>query len=132
MTRRENDDLQVDLTASRSHGALSATTTLPVYKARARCVVLGVEYDNPTGLVGDAANAFKCELKVGANVVATLFNTETDNGGATLTAGEIQAPTPVAAYKVLAAGDVLNAVYTKIGTGALPADGQVRVRVREF
>lgn len=132
MSRRENEHIQNDLNFGRTHGALSATTTYPIFKARRRCRVVRVEYDNPTGLAGDPANAFKGELKVGANVVSTLFNTENDNGGATLVAGALLTPAIVSTYAVLEQGDTLNAVYTKIGTGALPADGQVRVIVTEL
>jgi len=114
------------------HPSVTATTTWKFHKAKGRSFrVDSVRYINPTGLTGDAANAFTGVLKNGATVVATIFNTETDNGGATLTADTFVDGTLSAtdANRVLAADDVLSLVATEVGTATLPA-GRVVVEGR--
>lgn len=107
------------------HAALTATTTSKLWKCPAgrSFVIERASYVNPTGLVGDITNNFLGELRKGATVMATLFNTDTDADGATLDVDTFVEGTlsATAANKWLAAGDVLAFVATEGGTATLPA-----------
>lgn len=109
---------------SKDHVSVSVTTTVKLYTVPAGKTVRidRVWYNNPTGLVGASGAAFKGEIKNGATLVNTMFNTDTGAGGATLAvdtpAFGTNAPD---ASLVLAAGAVLSLVLTKTGVATLPA-----------
>ncbi len=133
-TRRENDYLQKEYAIPFRHPQVTATSTFHIFKARADCRIDRIEYRNPTGLVGDAANAFTGAAKNsnGGATLASLFNTETDNGGATLTPNAQIVATPGGAPDLtnrnLAAGHSLDLVLTEVGVATLPeGDGVVWV-----
>lgn len=127
MSNRLNDPDNERVVLTYDHAALTATTTTKLWKVPAgrKFKVERASYINPTGLVGDPTNAFMGEVKNGSTVVATLFNTDTDDNpaGATLAVdtfveGSLSA-TATALW--LAASDVLSVVFTEDGTATLPA-----------
>lgn len=108
------------------HPAVTATTTWKVWKCpTGKSFVLDrASYISPAGLVGDATNAFLGEVKNGSTVMATLFNTDTDDaGGASLAVDTFVEGTlsATAANLWLAAGDVISLVATEDATATLPA-----------
>lgn len=114
------------LVLSYDHDALTATTTVKLFQVPAgrKFVVEKAKYINPTGLVGDATNAFMGEVKNGATVVATLFNTDTgDAGGATLAVDTFVegALSATLANRWFVGDDVLSLVLTEDGVATLPA-----------
>lgn len=127
-TKRPLEFYQEPWSRDYSHASLTATTTVKLFTVPAGKTlhIDRVWYNNPTGLVGDATNAFKLEIKNGSTVLATVFNTETDNGGATLA---VDTPILVSASGALAAAAVLTAVFTKVGTATLPV-GDLRIEGR--
>lgn len=84
-----------------------------------------VMYNNPTGLAADASNYFTIALKgVTSGIVYASWTTQTGVSGQ----GALLADTPVTlvlnatdANLVAAAGEFLQATYTKTGTQTLPA-----------
>lgn len=126
MTRRKNELFQEYWTTTHEHAALTATTTVKLWTVPAgkKLRIDRVWYNNPTGLAGHGTDAFMLEIKNGATVVNTVFNTDTgDAGGASLDADTPTTGTPSAtdANLVLSADDVLTAVFTEDGTATLPA-----------
>lgn len=125
MPRFPNNKYEEKLVMTFDHGSTTATTTSKLWKCPTgkSFVIDRVSYINPTGLTGDAANVFKGEVKNGSTVMATVFNTETDAGGATLAADTFVEATlsATAAALWLAAGDVMSFVLTEGGTATLPA-----------
>jgi hypothetical protein len=125
--RRKNERLQEPITLSLDHGTLTATTTAKLWSVPAgkRLRVDRVWYCNPTGLAADPTNAFSLEIRNGATVVASVFNTDNNDvpAGVALAADAIVtgvlSATP--ANLALAAGDTLSAVFTEDGTATLPA-----------
>lgn len=107
----------------KEHAALTATTTIKLFKATKRCRVDRVDYINPTGLAGHGTDAFAGAVKNSSTVVCSLFNTDTgDAGGASLAADTFVTGTNgTAANRTLAKDDVLSAVFTMDGTATLPA-----------
>lgn len=127
MNRRPLKVEQERVAFSYDHAALTATTTVKLYKAPAgrKFRLDRAVYINPTGLAADNTNAFRGEIKNGSTVMADLFNTDGDDvpAGASLAAdthveGVLSATD---ANRVLAAGDVLSLVFTEDGTATLPA-----------
>lgn len=126
MPRMQNDKYEEKLVISFDHDSVSATTTWKFWKCPAgkSFVVDRASYISPAGLVGDATNAFLGEVRKGATVMATLFNTDTgDAGGASLAIdtfveGTLSATT---ADRWLAAGDVMSFVVTEDAIAVLPA-----------
>lgn len=120
-TRRQNDFLR-DLIhiGPKEHAALTATTTIKIFKARRAGRLVGAYYQNVTGLAADATNKFALTVQNGATVMASgVSNTDPDL---------IAADTPeaftlsaVAGALNFAAGDVLSLVCTEAGTATLPA-----------
>lgn len=133
-SRRENDSAMIEYGIARHHEQLTATATIHVFKARRPCVIDRVEYANTVGLAEDPGNTFKGEVKNGAIVLATLFDTDSDLAGSnSLGTGIVVAsPTgsPALANRWIAAGDVIDLVFTEGGTATLPP-GDVTVYVRE-
>lgn len=122
--RRPDHFEQERIVLTYDHAQATATTTVKLWKIPAgrKFVVERVSYINPTGLVGDNTNAFAGTLQNGADVMATLFNTDTDAGGASLAAdtfveGTLHA-TP--ANRWADAADVISLVLTETGTATLP------------
>jgi len=119
------------------HGALTATTTVKLYKVPAGRTlrVDRVSYINPTGLVEDNANNFAGAVNNGATVVATLFNTDANldpDTGATLAVDTfVEGTLATSADCVLAAADILSFVATETGTATLPA-GHLVIEGRLF
>jgi len=119
------------------HAALTATTTVKLYKVPpGRTLRIDrVSYINPTGLVGDATNAFAGAVKNGSTIVADLFATDTDAvpAGATLAVDTFVEGVlaDVDSRRVLAAADILSFVATETGTATLPA-GHLVVEGRLF
>lgn len=103
----------------------AASLTLKLWKIPAgrKFAVERVSYINPTGLTGASGNAFAGALKNGSTTMATLFNTDTGAGGATLAADTFVEGTlsGTATAQWGAAADVLSLVLTKTGTQTLPA-----------
>ena len=108
------------------HAALTATTTVKGWKVPAgkSFQVTRVTYHNVTGLAEDPTNVFAGDLKNGATVIATLFNTDSDGAGTntlvadTTVEGVLSA---TAADAWLDAGEQLSLVLTEGGTATLPA-----------
>lgn len=124
-TRRPNLFERERVVITFDHAQATATTVSKLWKVPAgkKFQLERASYINPTGLAGDAANAFTGAIKNGADVMATLFNTETDNGGAALAAdtfveGTLHA-TPTNQWAD--AGDVVDLTLTEVGTATLPA-----------
>lgn len=124
---RNEEQNQERLSLPFDHVALTATGTTKFWKCPAgrSFRVDRILYINPTGLVGDITNAFRGELKNGATLMATLFNTDTDDApaGASLAVDTfIELTSDVAIpSRVLAPGDILSVVFTEDGTATLPA-----------
>lgn len=133
MTRRPPKQYQERDSVDTEHAQLTATTTTKLYKAPAgRAFLLDrILYINPTGLAADATNAFRLEVKNGSTLIATVFNTDSDDvpAGAALAANTFVTPTIIAGTAVLAAGDELSLVFTEDGTSTLPA-GRIRIEGR--
>lgn len=133
MNARQPNKRQERVVLVFEHGQLTATTTIKLFKARRRFHVDSVEYINPTGLAADATNAFRGEVKNGSTLVASIFNTDSndDPAGAALpadthVAGVLAASKP---DRGLAKGDVLSLVLTEDGTATLPP-GRLQVEGR--
>lgn len=117
------------------HAALTATTTAKIWKVPAdrKFYVERVSYINPTGLTEDAANNFKGTVNNGSDVIASLFNTDSDlapDVGASLAVdtwveGDLSPYLAVAdtVFTAAAATDILTASTH----GLLTGDGPVRV-----
>lgn len=125
MTRRPNNVLRERVVIPIDHPSVSATTALKFFKATGAFRVSSVKYINPTGLAEDPDNTFAGAIKNGATVVATLFDTDSDNPpesdslpADTWVDGALSATD---ANLVLAPGDTLSLVLTKGGTQTLPA-----------
>lgn len=131
--RRANDNLQQTFAISRAHGAVSQTTTLGVFTARRRCKIVRVEYENPTGLAADNTNAFVGTLVKGSGntLVASLFSTDGDAGGVSLTATPVIGTLASGTAPVVAAGERVKLVLTEAGTATLP-EGNLVVWFTEF
>lgn len=114
---------RVTLPFTKEHGALTATETDKIFKARKRTKIERVDYINPTGLAADGTNAFSLDVKNGSTVVASVFNTDSgDTGGAALAANTfLTATNGSATARTLAADDILTLVFTEDGTATLPA-----------
>lgn len=126
MPRIPDNKYQEKIVIDFDHPSVTATTTWKVWKCPAgKSFVLDrASYINPTGLVGDATNAFLGEVRNGATVMATLFNTDTgDAGGASLAVDTFVEGTlsATAASLWLAAGDVISLVATEDAAATLPA-----------
>lgn len=123
-TKRPLELFQEPWSRDYSHASLTATTTVKLFTVpTGKTLRLDrVWYNNPTGLAGASGNAFKLEIRQGATVINTVFNTDTGAGGATLAADTPTTGTMSAtdANLVLAAGTVLTAVFTETGTATLP------------
>lgn len=120
---------QERVTMTLDHASAAATATVKMWKVPAgrRFRLTRASYINPTGLAGSATDAFVGTVQKGATVMATLFNTETDNGGATLTADTFVEGTlsATAANQWGAADDVISFVATEVGTTATLPAGRV-------
>jgi hypothetical protein len=105
------------------HAALTATTTIKVYKAPRRMEVLKVEYINVTGLVAHDDNHFALTAQNGATVIAGPRSTDGNGGGSSIAADTFTDVALVASTsaRILAEGDVLSVVATEGGTATLPA-----------
>lgn len=123
--RRPNYVQAQHIPLPKEHGSVSATTTLKVYKVAANRAfrLHRALYLNPTGLAGASGNAFVGTVQKAANVSATLFNTNTGAGGATLAANTFVEGTLSAteANTCFAGGDEVSLVLTLTGTATLPA-----------
>lgn len=128
MSRRNNEFLITPYHFPVQHAALTATTTVKVFVATERTIVLGAQYLNPTGLVLDASNGFAIELRKGSTVVANGISTTV----AAVAANTHIAMTVVSdGANVLEAGDVLTAVFTETGTANLPI-GSFQLKLAPF
>lgn len=126
MTRRDNELYSDRWTLGYDHGALTATTTVKLYKVPAgRTLRLDrATYINPTGLAADNTNAFKGEIKNSTTLVASLFNTDgnDDPAGAALAADTfVEGTLAASADCVFAAGEIVSVVFTEDGDATLPA-----------
>jgi hypothetical protein len=126
---------QERLALSFTHAELTGTTTVKLWKAPAGRAfrIDRILYINDTGLVADATNAFRGEVKNGATLVAELFNTDSDDdpAGASLAAAtfiELDSDVEVPS-RVLAAGDTLSLVFTEDAAATLPT-GRLTVEGR--
>lgn len=104
------------------HAQRTATLTQKLFKSRKKIRIERVDYINPTGLAGAAGNGFLGEIRNGATVVATIFNTNTSAGGATLTADTFITATLTAtlANRIFALADIASLVLTLTGAATLP------------
>lgn len=117
-----------------AHASVSDTTTWKISKPSVDYIVDQVDYINVTGLAVHADNFFTLIVKVGANTLVQVANTESDSDpvGAAIPADTwIQkvASDLTAASRNGAAGDEITAVATKAGVQTLPA-GLFRIRGR--
>lgn len=114
-----------------SHAALTASKTLKCFSVPAgRQVALErVSYQNDTGLAIDPTNDFRCEVKNGATVASTVFNTDTNDtpAGAALVAGTWVegVPSATASDTWFDAGASVDVVITLEGTQTLPTGNGV-------
>lgn len=124
MTKRPNNYLQERMVLTFDHPQVTATTTWKAWKCPAgrSFVIDRVSYINPTGLAVSETDHFLGEVRKGATVMATLFNTKT-TGGAALAADTFVegVASATAANTWLAADDVLSLVATETGIATLPA-----------
>ncbi|MGN6103650.1 MAG: hypothetical protein ACTHU0_00970 [Kofleriaceae bacterium] len=108
------------------HAEQTANATLNVWRAPVGRAfrIDRVLYINPTGLAADATNAFRCELKNGATLVATVFNTDSNDAptGAALVANTFIELTSDAEIpsRLVDVGNTLSIVFTEDGTAILP------------
>lgn len=106
------------------HAQVTATTTVKLWRAPRAFRITGCQYLNVTGLAEDATHAFKGELKNGSDVVAAIFNTDSDGAGDnTLAANTHVVGVVDETLAAGSAGDVITLVLTE-GAGAtatLPA-----------
>lgn len=119
MARRKNEFLSTEYVVPYDHAALTATTSVEVFKATKRTRVVSAQYGNATGLAASGSNSFALTLsKTGAVAVAAGANTATT----AIPAGGFTALTmsAVAGATVLEPGDVLSFVATETGTATLP------------
>lgn len=126
MTRIPNHKYEERMVLSFDHPQVTASTTWKVWKCPAgrTFVVERASYINPTGLAADGINAFLGEVKNGATVMATLFNTDSgDAGGAALAANTFVegALSATAAEKWLDAAETVDLTVTLEGVQTLPA-----------
>ncbi len=126
MTRIPDNKYEERMVLSFDHPSVTDTTTWKVWKCPAgrKFVVERASYINPTGLAADGTNAFLGEVRNGATVMSTLFNTDSgDTGGASLAADTFVEGTPSATATALwlAAGDVISLVVTEDAAATLPA-----------
>lgn len=133
MPRRPSDFEQERVVIVFDHpGSLTADTTYKFWQAPRPCKVTDVRYINPTGLAEHSTNAFAGSVKNGSTVVATLFDTDSDEAGAdnSLAADTFVTGVIVAAAAVLAADDVLSLFLDEDAAGAatFPA-GRLQVEV---
>lgn len=108
-----------------SHGSTTATTTIKVWRAPANrpFVIDRITYINVTGLAEDTANNFAGAIKNDGNLVADLFNTDSDldpDTGASLAANTWVEPATLTNRRV-EGGDDITLVLTETGTATLPA-----------
>ena len=132
MARRPNKFTEERVSFAVEHAALTATTTIKLYKAPAgrKFRLDRALYLNVTGLAADATNAFAGELKNGSTVMATLFNTDSgDAGGAALAADTFVEGVITAANATLAATEELSLVLTEDAAATLPA-GRIYIEGR--
>lgn len=129
--RRENRDLAERITLSLDHAALTADTTVKLYKVpTGRTAKLRqAQYVNPTGLVAHADNWFEVAVKNGSTKAAAWSS---DAGGVGINGGASEGTIPVddpveltfataGADRVFTAGEVVSAVFDETGTATLPA-----------
>lgn len=128
--RRPSDFERERVVLTFDHPQVTGDTTYKIWQAPRPFVVVDVRYINPTGLVGDNTNAFAGFLKNGSNVVATLFNTDTNDSpaGASLAADTWVEGTISATYARGDADDVLSLLLDEDGAATLPA-GRLVVEV---
>lgn len=131
--RRPSNFVQERTTIVFDHpGSLTSDTTYKFWQAPRPCRVTDVRYINPTGLAEHATNAFAGSVLNGATVVATIFDTDSDEAGAdnSLPANTFVTGVIAAAGAVLAADDVLSLFLDEDAAGAatLPA-GRLQVEV---
>jgi hypothetical protein len=127
MISRKNLTDRERIAISYDHAALTADTTVKLYKVPAgkSLEVTRVSYINPTGLALDPTNAFALQLKNDSTVVAAIANTDTDDNPAgvaipadTFVEGVLSA---TAANVWLDAAEVLSILFDEDGTATLPA-----------
>lgn len=124
MTRRPNQYMQENWGPFVfDYAQLTATTAYVVFKAPYAMTIDEIENHNVTGLAVHADNNFKCVVtKTGGGVMATVFDTDADDGAA-VAADTFQGSVALGteALRTLAAGDVVTATFTEEGTATLPA-----------
>lgn len=105
-----------------TYAQLTATTAYVVFKAPYAMTIDAVLNHNVTGLATHADNNFKCVItKTGGGVVATVFDTDADDGAAiTADTWEAAVSYGTEAVRTLAAGDIVTATFTEEGTATLP------------
>ena len=127
VNRRPNDHLFERQVLTYDHAALTDDTTVKLYKVPAgrSFRVDRISYINPTGLAADNTNAFSLSVKNGSTLISLVFNTDgnDDPAGASLDADTFVEATLTAtdSDRVLAAGDILSAVFDEDGAATLPA-----------
>ncbi len=130
LARRPDYNLQQFAPVDFTHPSVTATSTYKVFKAHRTYRVTRITYINHTGLAEDTTNTFAGDVKVGTDVVAALFATDSDLAGAdnSLAASTFIVPTLNTddAVCVLEAGEELLLVLTEGGTATLP-EGRLRV-----
>lgn len=133
--RRENEHLQEPWSTELDHAQLTASETFKLGRVPSgrKVRIDRAYYVNNTGLAADATNAMKLELKNDTTLVASVFNTDSDDdpaGAAIVAAAIVDAVLSATdADLVLDAGDVLLAVFTEDGAATLPP-GRLRVEGR--
>jgi hypothetical protein len=134
MARFAQSDYQERIVVSYDHPSVTADATYKMWKAPRACYVASVQYINVTGLAEATVNAFAGSILNDATVVATIFDTDSDEAGAdnglaanTFVDGVV---VTAAGANVLAAGDVLSLFLDEDAAGAatLPA-GRVLVEI---
>ena len=115
------------------HPQITASHTWKAYKIPGnRAFRLdGVEYINETGLAAAAGNGYVLALDDGATVAATIANTNSSTGGASITAntfidGVLSATD---ANRLFQPGDVVSLAATLTGAATLPP-GRIVLRGR--
>ncbi len=115
------------VTIAFDHGAITADATQGFYKVASgqKLLVTRASYINWTGLTGDNTNAFAGQVKQGSVVVATLFNTDTNDAtpGVSLAANTFVEGTLSSTAEDLwiDEGEVLSFLADEDGDSTLPA-----------
>jgi len=119
-----------DMTGGANVDGTGATAATKLFTAQKKMRIDKVEYINPTGLAGHAANYWDIGIKKGATIMAEWSTDSAAEGTLTADAVNDMTLSSTDANLVAAAGDVISFYATKVASAAnLPA-GRVVIHAR--